>query len=131
MRASKGTVADRARLRVGQIDGLATDAALGGIAEGPRRYSLMERRSQGDERRRGEAFVAELPDDAEDDDVQRARRSAHLRTAAAELGDDESGNDRRLEPLLGLDARCEGDGERQRNQPDNGTGDAVLREETA
>jgi hypothetical protein len=67
---------------------------------------------------------AVLLDDPVDDDDERAGRAADLHPAAAEQGDQKSGDRRRDEPAIRRDPRRnrKGKGERNRDDPDDEPG---------
>ena len=82
----------------------------------------------GDDGADHQAVVSEPGDDAVDDDHERAGRPADLHTAAAEGGDQETGDDGRVEAALGRHTGGDREGERQwkRHHADHDAGDEIA-----
>src|SRR6266550_1885254 len=84
----------------------------------------------GHDRRHDEAVDSVSLDNSVDDDDECASRPADLHTRAAEGGDQESSNDRRVEAAVGSDTAgdCERDCEGESDYADNDAGDQIRSE---
>ena len=87
-----------------------------------------DRISAGHQGRDHQAVDPVALDDPVDDHHERAGRPADLHPRSAEHGDQESGDDRGVEPALRRDAAGDGerDSQRQRDDPDDDTGKEIA-----